>query len=33
MLEIANLIAESVVLFIGIAYVTKLMIDLFRGRY
>lgn len=33
MLEITILIAESIILFIGIAYVTKLMIDLFRGRY
>lgn len=33
MLEISILIAESIILFIGIAFVTKLMIDLFRGRY
>ena len=33
MLEITILIAESIILFIGIVYVTKLMIDLFRGRY
>lgn len=33
MLEITIIAVESIILFIGIAYVTKLMIDLFRGRY